>query len=819
MEICMTLGIKQLFVSTVFLILIPALLSPVFSENLLLDLPLLNRDKCAQVSSHDRTGGNDDGFMGTYSSLGLDENGDQIIFEHTGPGRIDHLWFTDIYPAERIRFYFDGRPEPDIDLAIHKLFDNSTYPFEYPLAADNRQASGGFVTYIPMPFGKSCRIVTVAKARFYHVAYRSYEEGPRYETAKYPLSIKKRADLARIRGSLEKAGEAPSHLRGMKKLVIPMTLEAQAENELYSVEKSGRICGLVIRPASEELKASPEVLRKIMLRAYWDYENQASIQSPLLDFFGCGFEYAEVKSLPIGMTEAGMYCWLPMPFRRSARLTLENGNDMEVDLEIELYVDYGYYPEPNAGTLHAQWKRRLAEEDKSIELCDAAGWGKYVGTTITFQGRDGIGYLEGDERIFIDNEEEPSIHGTGTEDYFNSGWYYSEGTYSMPFHGLSYKDEPNARICSYRFHIIDAISFQSRIQATIEHGTKNNATGVLYDTVAYWYQLEPHLEFAEVPPAREVFIPGEPYRVHEKIMDVERFSKFTSSSAEYIVRKGTSVLPVWSGGDHVWLQGEEAGDSITFNYKSQFTENWDVSIGVIKGPDCADFTVSIDSIPLGPEIKPYSSEYVSPEEIFLGRILLEPGEHNMTLSTTGKPEKADGYNIGIDFLRFNKTSPFIRELNVIGPFPNDGEVDWERDFGPEGREIDLDAEHQGTDSRMVRWQSLAANNKGFIDLNENMEPHDNVLAYSSVFAHSPDDREVYFFLGSDDGVKVWVNGEEVWENYIPRGSAPDQDMFPVNLKRGWNEILLKIEERRGGWGFYFRPMNPSNELKFTTRRK
>ena len=111
----------------------------------------------------------------------------------------------------------------------------------------------------------------------------------------------------------------------------------------------------------------------------------------------------------------------------------------------------------------------------------------------------GLGFLEGDEYIYVDGEEQASIRGTGSEDYFNSGWYFDRGVYSAPYHGVTIKDEMLSRINAYRWHIEDAIPFTKSFRFTMEHGGQNDAPDVDYCSVAYWYQTHPHPHFPPLP--------------------------------------------------------------------------------------------------------------------------------------------------------------------------------------------------------------------------------------------------------------------------------------------------------------------------------
>jgi len=72
------------------------------------------------------------------------------------------------------------------------------------------------------------------------------------------------------------------------------------------------------------------------------------------------------------------------------------------------------------------------------------------------------------------------------------------------------------------------------------------------------------------------------------------------------------------------------------------------------------------------------------------------------------------------------------------------------------------------------------------------------------FAHSPNKRKVKFLIGSDRGIRIWVNNTEVFKKDAERQAEADEDSITVDLKKGWNKILVKVTETWGSWGFYFR---------------
>lgn len=242
-------------------------------------------------------------------------------------------------------------------------------------------------------------------------------------------------------------------------------------------------------------------LRKIILRMYWDGEKNPSVEAPAGDFFGVGFaKYVHYTSLLLGMSSGGFYSYFPMPFEKSAKIEIEN----LMSDSVSLWYSVGYQAvkklPKNALRFHAKFRReRKTKRKENYLILDAKGQGHFVGCLLSMQNyqKDNLLFLEGDEFISVDDDKTPSVLGTGTEDYFLSGFYFNKGTFAAPFHGLTIKDNEKSRISAYRFRVSDAISFKKSIHVEIEHGlTYLHGVGADYSSVAYWYQSEPHAEFA-----------------------------------------------------------------------------------------------------------------------------------------------------------------------------------------------------------------------------------------------------------------------------------------------------------------------------------
>jgi hypothetical protein len=273
------------------------------------------------------------------------------------------------------------------------------------------------------------------------------------------------------------------------------------------------------------------VLRDLVLRIYWDDEKTPSVETPLGDFFCCGFaQGCEVNSLPVAVNpKRGMNAFFQMPFRKKARITIENQHPAEVPaffyqvdycLEDELPREIVYF--------HAQWRReKITEKQRDYTIVDGIqGRGHYVGTYMALTALERYWWGEGEIKFYLDGDiDYPTICGTGTEDYFGGAWSFGgldlkgrtvERTYCTPFLGYPYysrhdsdffnpyhNDDTMPQRGFYRWHIADPIIFHEDLRVTIQQiGTCHRGNFERQDdvaSVAYWYQGEPHRPFPPLP--------------------------------------------------------------------------------------------------------------------------------------------------------------------------------------------------------------------------------------------------------------------------------------------------------------------------------
>lgn len=555
----------------------------------------------------------------------------------------------------------------------------------------------------------------------------------------------------------------------------------------------------------------PWFLRRILLRMYWDDEPNPSVEVPVGDFFGTGFGYHHYISEYLGMTSGGYFCHFPMPFQKSARIEVENQTGQEV-YAFYSHIDYQQLEQPlpeKTAYFHAFWKRDLRTDSKeNYTVLEAKGTGHFVGLNMSMQSlRGSLWYLEGDEMIWVDGEAYPSIYGTGTEDYFTGGWYFNRGEFYAPYHGLIVKNDSLARIAAYRLHIKDPIPFRSSLKFTIEHGHDNEEIAD-YSSTAYWYQKEPHQPFPAILksslriPLRTAVPPG--------AIEAETLLPANSKIKNEVVDM-SDFGAEWSGLKQLQMTGK-AGERFMLHIPAQ-EDRYIARLFYTKGPEYGKVTIKH----LGEKIASIDGQaktVLPADDCLLDTLQVENGRIELEFVIDSVPGK-EGL-VGLDALRLTPIRIFIPEWQVIGPFPNPRKSETERlgidmVFPPE-KEIDLDATYKGAEGQMISWQRIQTPESGYFSLYHLFKPYELVTAYALTWIWSPKAQTVPLLFSSDDGSKVFLNDEQLYRFLEVRIAAPDDERIPLNLKRGWNKLLLKIENNFGGYSFYARILDLDDSL-------
>lgn len=284
---------------------------------------------------------------------------------------------------------------------------------------------------------------------------------------------------------------------------------------MAEIEGSGAIQHIWMTPTG--------VWRYSIIRIYWDDEKEPSVECPVGDFFGMGWnEYAPLNSLAICVNPGSAFnCYWSMPFRKKCRITMENINNKD-QMTLYYQIDYTLTEIPaDAAYFHAQFRRANTNETSDYTIVDGIkGKGQYVGTYLAWGVNNNGWWGEGEIKFFMDGDGQfPTICGTGTEDYFCGSYNFDrEGQYKefcTPYTGLHQVIRPDGtyksqqRFGLYRWHIADPVRFEKDLKVTIQdlgwrHDKRYLPQKSDISSTSFWYQAEPHAKYPQFPSKDEL---------------------------------------------------------------------------------------------------------------------------------------------------------------------------------------------------------------------------------------------------------------------------------------------------------------------------
>jgi hypothetical protein len=220
---------------------------------------------------------------------------------------------------------------------------------------------------------------------------------------------------------------------------------------------------------------SPAMLRSLRLRMYWDGAAKPAVDVPFGDFFcaGLGRPIAFQSALFSDPEGRSFNCYIPMPFKTGAKIVITNESNNKLNL---LFFDVDFITSktaiPDMLYFHACWNRSVQGElGSDFEMLpQIEGKGRFLGVNVGVNVDSAYGQTwwgEGEVKMFIDGDQNnPTINGTGAEDYIGTGW--GEGIFTHLYQGCTIADTSRKQYAFYRFHIPDAIYFDKNFKAVIQ---------------------------------------------------------------------------------------------------------------------------------------------------------------------------------------------------------------------------------------------------------------------------------------------------------------------------------------------------------------
>ena len=415
------------------------------------------------------------------------------LLDVDGPGCVVRFWTGGADPKGTIRFYLDGADAPAIESNFGQLVYGESFAPK-PLGIKNPRGAGNL--YLPIPYARHCTITyhepnqpspkARPRGRWYNIEYRTWPKGTRVET----FTMERLKLAGRVVDQAAKALSDPPTFTGGKAASIDAAIESgkSASADLPAGPAAVRVMQMQL--AGVEGESLERALRSTVLRVSFD--GQELIWCPAGDFFGSGLGLNELKNWYRTVAGDGtMTCRWVMPYRKSARVTVENFGREKVAVKLKALADDWQW-DGRSMYFHANWRYQFPIATRPFSdwnYITVTGQGVYMGDTLDVFNPVAKWWGEGDEKIWVDGEAFPSHFGTGSEDYYG----YAYGT-PVVFQG-PFCNQPRAgahnlgHTTNTRTRILDAIPFATSLKVDMEiwHWAECN---VGYGVAAYWYALE-----------------------------------------------------------------------------------------------------------------------------------------------------------------------------------------------------------------------------------------------------------------------------------------------------------------------------------------
>lgn len=396
---------------------------------------------------------------------------------------------------ERVRVYIDDKQKPVIDSLWSDLADARAAPFNAPLTG---WTSGGTISYLPISYSNRLRIFvddlnasSTLTLYYLHVTTHRVQSSAPFQ-AEVLASAEARAELDRVLAAPGQAGDS-----WFDKAV---TLAASGAYTVWARDHAGTLRRIELELPAENAN---DILGETALRLSWD-DGAAAVDLPLGAMFGSRHGVTPVSTVPLSVKAEGntvnMSLSLPMPFAKGAKLELVHSTETSRTLKLRLSGSDDL-PKGEWGHLHSELsEKRDPRSGDRFRVAALSGKGKYLGSILYVHGKvdasgqvraSELGFLEGDERLDVDGQT--SWLGTGTDNYFNGGFYFKDGKFSSPFAAVSQLDDDSnagtSAVTMMRWTMLaDEINFQKQLELSFEFGANRPATARDYAAVSFYYQ-------------------------------------------------------------------------------------------------------------------------------------------------------------------------------------------------------------------------------------------------------------------------------------------------------------------------------------------
>ncbi|WP_231424738.1 glycoside hydrolase family 172 protein [Pedobacter sp. Leaf250] len=637
-----------------------------------------------QVSSHDRSSTKPDSANWFANADGFGNEGvdtisghiEKILFNEQGPGVITRIWLTTLDKRGVIRFYFDGQKKAGWTIPSYDLMKFGGIEIGkgllIPHTSYTPEGKGGSTLFMPIPYSKSCKITfedskdVAVTPKYYQINYRAYKKGTTVETFSA-------AGLKRAKQKIKEVNEILLHPPASKGKVYETSDNLLPGDSLVLDLPAGQygIYDLDLNISQMQRSAYAQVMKKIIFSA--DFDHQQTIWVPLSDFSGGGTGSPRVRSWYLNADGQGKVNsrWL-MPYRKLGKFVLKNVSEEKVSATISAKILPLAWDERSL-YFHTSWKAERGiylhdkpEEYKKVRewnFASLSGFGIYKGDVLTIFNHSPAWYGEGDEKIWVDNEQFPSHFGTGTEDYYNSSWA-PVVPFQTPFGGAPRADQESSHGYNtfFRTRNLDGIAFTKGLKFDLEMLSWVKGKMDCASTV-YWYggKSAHALSSGSVTDIMWPLIP-----VPEDLgkfkepgsIEFERLSAEKKDNAIQIDKQQMYgfIGGRWSEASQMTARGGKPGDGLTFRFNDLKTGNYKMVLYCTKASDYGIISFKVNGKQVAVSFDGYQDK-VSRAAVSLGTFASEKGQIALEVFIKGANKKMSGkqYMFGLDCIQLVKT--------------------------------------------------------------------------------------------------------------------------------------------------------------------
>jgi len=597
-----------------------------------------------------------------------------VMMDHQGPGAIVRSWqpFRGTPANKILRIYLDGSDEPAIEGNPHTLF-NGEGMVPFPLAHPSLLSA---VNFFPIPYAKSCKVTMSELPYFFIFTFREYEEGT-------PVKTFTMEDFEAAKSLTEKTGKSllnPTAPGAGDPMSFTAKLDDQGEK---SIELPAGVAA--VREVSVKLGNydNPNVTRQVVLKM--EFDGKETVWCPIGDFFGAGVGLNPVQGWYRTVSEDGtMSCRWVMPYQKEGKVTLLNLSGAPVDAELTVKTGEWKWDERSM-YFHATWRGQYPVPTRprsDWNYITTQGRGVYVADTLTIMNPQPTWWGEGDAKVWVDDEDFPSLFGTGTEDYYAYSWGgVSTDFYEHPFHAqpfsfcynkLNRKQSSGERdtrgfSTESRSRALDTMPFGSSLQLDMEVWSGAECD-MGYQVGSMWYgfaettsnrKAEPE-EVSNVPPLPDLGPMEEKKTTAAGVTTDGNFQNAIELDPEMVISKSGEIRPgkqglkgfkgKWNGSDHTLFRGAKIGDLVEIRIPADGSNARKLDLHATQSRDFGMLRFYVNGESTGPEVDLYSPKPMPSGAIALGTFKPIDGAYVLRIEVLDKNAKSKGALFGLDCL-------------------------------------------------------------------------------------------------------------------------------------------------------------------------